>query len=125
MQANGDTHSNQGPARGSEADAAAHHAANGNREPVRKGAKAMCGNCVSEGIGRRDVLKFGAAGAVAFGLVGGWRRARAAEGAPTSLSPDEAFGALKSGNERYVNQPQLCSIDLAEQRTVVAAHQAP
>ena len=43
----------------------------------------------------------------------------------TTLSPDEALAALKSGNERYVSHPELCSIDLAAQRTAVAAHQAP
>jgi carbonic anhydrase len=39
--------------------------------------------------------------------------------------PDKALAALKSGNERYVSHPELCSIDLAKQRTAVAAHQAP
>ncbi len=41
------------------------------------------------------------------------------------LTPDEALAALKSGNERYVSHPELCSIDLAAQRNAVAAHQAP
>lgn len=84
----------------------------------------MCGNCENKGIGRRNLLKFGAAGIVALGLGGSWQ-ARAAEGPATALSPDEALAALKSGNERYVSHPQLCSIDLAEQRSAVAAHQAP
>ena len=52
-------------------------------------------------------------------------QARAAEGAATALSPDEALAALKSGNERYVRHPELCSIDLAQQRNAVAGHQAP
>jgi carbonic anhydrase len=85
----------------------------------------MCRNCENEGIGRRDLLKFGAAGVVALGLGGAPSGARAAEGAPTALSPDEALAALKSGNERYVSNPQLCSIDLAESRGAVAGHQAP
>ncbi len=84
----------------------------------------MCGNCGNSGIGRRDLLKFGAAGLVALGL-GSSGRAVAAEGAPTKLSSDEALAALKSGNERYVSNPQLCSVDLAKQRSAVAAHQAP
>lgn len=84
----------------------------------------MCGICDNSGIGRRDLLKFGAAGVVALGLC--WSgQASAAEGAPTTLSRDEALAALKSGNERYVSNPELCSIDLAKQRSVVAAHQAP
>ena len=86
----------------------------------------MCSMCKNDGIGRRDLLKFGAAGIVALGLggVSSWQ-ARAAEGAPTALSPDEALAALKSGNERYVSHPELCSIDLAQQRSAVAGHQAP
>ena len=30
----------------------------------------MCGNCENEGVGRRDLLKLGAAGIVALGLGG-------------------------------------------------------
>ncbi len=85
----------------------------------------MCSNCENEGIIRRDLLKFGAAGIVGLGLGGVPWQARAAEGAATALSPGEALAALKSGNERYVSHPELCSIDLAEQRSAVAAHQAP
>jgi len=84
----------------------------------------MCGNCEFGGIGRRDLLKFGAAGVVGLAL-GASGRAVAAEGAPTTLSPDEALAALKSGNQRYVSNPQLCSADLASSRSAVAAHQAP
>jgi carbonic anhydrase len=85
----------------------------------------MCSDCQPEGVGRRNLLKFGAAGVVAFGLGGQSRQARAADGAATVLSPDEALGALKSGNARYVSHPELCSIDLAAQRSAVATHQAP
>lgn len=85
----------------------------------------MCSNCENKGIDRRDLLKLSAAGVVALGLDGAPWQARAAEGAPTALSPDDALAALKSGNERYVTQPQLCSADLAKQRSEVASHQAP
>ena len=51
--------------------------------------------------------------------------ARAAEAAPTALSPADALAALKSGNERFVSHPELCSVDLAQSRSAVAAHQAP
>ena len=85
----------------------------------------MCSNCENEALGRRDVLKFGTAGIVALGLGVISLRAHAAEGAASSLSPSEALVALKSGNERYVSHPELCSIDLAERRSAVAAHQAP
>ena len=84
----------------------------------------MCETCRSRGPGRRDILKYGAAAVVALGF-GASRRAKAAEGAPTALSPDEALAALKSGNARYVSDPQLCSVDLAAKRSAVAGHQAP
>ena len=85
----------------------------------------MCGICESERVGRRNLLKLGAAGMLALGLGGVVRQARAAEGAASALSPDEALAKLKAGNERYVSHPKLCSINLAEQRKSVAAHQAP
>jgi carbonic anhydrase len=85
----------------------------------------MRDNCETEGNGRRDLLRLGVAGIVALGLSGTSRQARAAEGAATTLSPDEALAKLRSGNQRYVSHPELCSIDLAEQRRVVAAHQSP
>jgi carbonic anhydrase len=87
--------------------------------------KQMCTNSEGERIGRRDLLKFGAAGLVAIGLGGAPWSARAAEGAATTLTPDEALAALKFGNERYVSHPELCSLDLTAQRSAVAAHQAP
>jgi carbonic anhydrase len=85
----------------------------------------MCANCKNEGIGRRDLIRLGAAGVVALGLGGVSARARAAEAAPTALSPADALAALKSGNERFVSHPELCSVDLAQSRSAVAGHQAP
>lgn len=85
----------------------------------------MCVICAKEGIGRRDFMKLGAAGAIALGVGGAPPAARAAEGAPTALSPDEALAQLKEGNERYVKHPELCSVDLAASRAAVAGHQAP
>ena len=70
-------------------------------------------------------MKFGAAGAIALGIGGASPAARAAEGVPTALPPDEALATLKAGNERYVSHPELCSVDLAASRAAVAAHQAP
>jgi carbonic anhydrase len=85
----------------------------------------MCVNCREGRIGRRDFMRLGAAGAVALGLGGALPPARAAEGAPTALSPDEALAQLKAGNERFVSSPELCSVNLAESRAAVAGHQAP
>jgi len=85
----------------------------------------MCRFCESNAAGRRQFLKFAAGGLAAITLAGAMGEARAAEGAPTTLSPDEALAQLKSGNERYVRQPELCSVDLAQKRESVAGHQAP
>lgn len=85
----------------------------------------MCSICENERIGRRNLLKFGAAGIVAFGFDGVLPQARAAEGAAGTLSPDGALAKLKAGNQRYASHPKLCSLNLAEQRKSVATHQAP
>ena len=85
----------------------------------------MCINCESDGIGRRDLMKFGAAAAIALAAGGASPAARAAEGAPKALSPADALAELKSGNERFVSHPELCSVDLAQSRSAVAGGQAP
>jgi carbonic anhydrase len=85
----------------------------------------MCINCENGGIGRRDLMKFGAAAAIMLAAGGASPAARAAEGAPTSLSPEEALAKLKEGNASFVSHPELCSVDLAESRGAVAGHQAP
>jgi carbonic anhydrase len=85
----------------------------------------MCVDCENRAIGRRDFMRLGAAGAVALGLGGMSGRARAAEGAPTGLPPEDALAQLKAGNERFVSHPELCSVNLAESRSAVAGHQAP
>ncbi len=85
----------------------------------------MCINCESDRIGRRDLMKFGAAAAIALAAGGASPVARAAEAASGALSPTDALAALKSGNERFVNHPELCSVDLAQSRSAVAGGQAP
>jgi carbonic anhydrase len=85
----------------------------------------MCSNCENKVIHRRDLLKFGTAGIAALGLGGVSSLASAAEGTVRALSPNEALAALKSGNKRYVSHPELCSIDLAAQRSAVLTRQAP
>ncbi len=83
----------------------------------------MCDACGTGVIGRRDVLKFGAAaGLIAMGFGSGAGPARAAEG---PLSPDEALAKLKEGNAKYVAHPELCTLDIAAQRASVAGGQAP
>ncbi len=85
----------------------------------------MCQTCDHKSLIRRDFVKFAAASLAGVAFAGTINRAQAAEGAPTSLSPDEALAALKQGNARFVNQPELCSIDLARQRAAVTGGQAP
>lgn len=69
----------------------------------------MCRNCAGEGVGRRDFLKLGATGLAAVAVAGVSGPAGAAGGQAATLTPDEALAALKSGNERYVGNPELCS----------------
>jgi carbonic anhydrase len=72
------------------------------------------------------VLKLVAgAGLAGLGLATGLRSARAADGTATTLTSDEALAALKSGNTKFVNDPQLCTMELAKQRGAVSEHQAP
>jgi carbonic anhydrase len=85
----------------------------------------MCSKCERESIGRRDVLKLGAAAMIALSVSVALQQAHAAESAASSLSPDEALDNLNSGNARYLKDPKLCAINLEEQRQSVAAHQAP
>ena len=59
----------------------------------------MCVNCGSAGIGRRDFMKFGAAGAIALGMGGVSPAARAAEGAPTFGPVSQASFLLRLGLE--------------------------
>ena len=82
----------------------------------------MCINCVSSN--RRDLFKLGAAGLIALGLGAGSARA-ASEGMPTSLTPDDALAALKTGNARFMSEPQVCTAELQAIRKEVAPHQAP
>jgi carbonic anhydrase len=85
----------------------------------------MCSICRNEPVDRRKFVRFGAASIVALGLNGRSWQARAADGAATALSPGEALAELQAGNQRYVSHPELCNIELAEQRSAVAPHQAP
>jgi carbonic anhydrase len=43
----------------------------------------------------------------------------------TSVTADEAIERLKSGNEKYVSAPQVCEVDLSNQREQVVKAQTP
>jgi len=79
--------------------------------------------CVAGGLDRRRFLSLGAAGMLSLGF--GAQRVLAAAGPATSLTPDAALAALKTGNERYLNDPQVCQAELDARRQEVAPHQAP
>jgi carbonic anhydrase len=56
--------------------------------------------------------------------IGAWP-ARAADGMPSVLTPDQALAALQEGNRKFVSSPEACTADLALRRAEVASHQAP
>lgn len=84
----------------------------------------MCRICDRDGlVGRRALLGLGLAGMAAAFVPG---RARAGiGGVATTLTADEALEKLKSGNARYLDQPDLCLRDVSAGRAAVAESQAP
>lgn len=83
----------------------------------------MCINC--ETLARRDMLKLLAVGIATAGVSTLAAPAVAASADATPLTPDEALAELKAGNQRFVDDPQLCTLKLAEQRQGLVGHQAP
>ena len=57
--------------------------------------------------------------------VAGIQRAHAADGPKTDLTPDQALEKLRAGNQRYVNDPEVCTSELAQRRGETAGNQAP
>ncbi|MFO1088428.1 MAG: carbonic anhydrase [Hyphomicrobiales bacterium] len=84
----------------------------------------MCNAC-SDAVDRRRLLTLAAAGAAAAMVGTGAPRSFAADGPATTLTADEALAKLKDGNGKYVADPQLCTLNLTQQRTDVSGHQAP
>lgn len=84
----------------------------------------MCSICDERLSSRRGFLSVAAYGALT-GFALSTSSAFAAGGAATALSADEALAKLKSGNEKYVNSPELCAVHLGAQREHVAKSQAP
>ena len=74
---------------------------------------------------RRGLLTAGAA-SLAVALAG--QRALAVDASfvdAPERTPEHALADLKKGNARFVSEPQLCELDLINQRISVAGHQAP
>ena len=86
----------------------------------------MCYICSRQTMGRRQFLAFAglglAAGSTLFGIA---QAAAAAHGPTTSVTAEQALANLKSGNDKYVTAPDVCSADLAKRRTGVANSQTP
>src|SRR5580700_9565312 len=82
----------------------------------------MCVECDKFALNRRRFLSLSAAGIAATSLA---RPAFAQAIARTTVTADEAFARRKAGNEKFVNAPQLCAVDLLKQRESVAKAQAP
>src|SRR6516225_8462640 len=83
----------------------------------------MCVKCHDFAPNRRRFIVLSAAGFAVTGLFGGGPAF--AEGPTTTVTADEAIARLKAGNEKYVNGPQLCEVDLASHREQVARAQTP
>jgi carbonic anhydrase len=75
-------------------------------------------------IDRRGLLACGGASLVAA-MAGTGARAEAPAPGEAARSPQHALQGLMEGNARFVSQPQVCEIDLAQQRAKVAGSQAP
>jgi carbonic anhydrase len=63
------------------------------------------------------------AGVAAAALIG--TRGAFAAGAATTVTTDEALAQLKTGNQKYVSAPEICTADLSAQRELIAKAQAP
>jgi carbonic anhydrase len=75
-------------------------------------------------IDRRSLLAVGA-GSIAAAIMAGQARAKPVAPNEAVRSPDHALENLVEGNKRFASEPQLCEVDLAEQRAHVASAQAP
>ena len=83
----------------------------------------MCRECHKSALDRRRFLSLSAASITATTLFDA--RYAFAANVTTSVTADEALAKLKAGNEKYVGAPQLCAVDLSNQREHVARAQTP
>jgi len=76
-------------------------------------------------LDRRGLLAVGAA-ALTAAVAGRSTLAAAAPAVDVTVrTPEHALVDLKNGNERFMSQPQLCELDLINQRKSLTGHQAP
>jgi carbonic anhydrase len=74
---------------------------------------------------RRKFLSSAAGGIAAATFLGGSAVPSRAFAAATQITADEALGKLKAGNAKFVNAPEQCISNLAQQRAALAAGQSP
>jgi carbonic anhydrase len=72
---------------------------------------------------RRQFLSLSSASVATVAAVGTYPAL--ASNDTTSVTADEAIERLKSGNAKYVSVPQLCEVDLSNQRERVVKAQTP
>ena len=85
----------------------------------------MCDICERRLIGRRTFLSVAGFGLAAGAMVTATGHAWAAGGPTTTVTADQALAKLRSGNDKYVQAPEVCSADLANRRNHVAKSQTP
>jgi carbonic anhydrase len=85
----------------------------------------MCNVCQQRIIGRRNFLAMMGFGLAAGSVLLAPRLAVAAGGPTTSVTADQALANLKSGNEKFIKAPEVCSADLAKSRMALANSQTP
>jgi carbonic anhydrase len=85
----------------------------------------MCDICQQRTIGRRNFLTMMGFGLAAGSVLLAPRFADAAGGPTTSVTADQALANLKSGNEKFIKAPEVCSADLAKSRMALANSQTP
>jgi carbonic anhydrase len=83
----------------------------------------MCLACHGYTSNRRQFLCLAAASLAASALFD--EPSAFATGATTGVTADEAIARLKAANEKYVNAPELCALNLSKQREQVAGAQTP
>jgi len=83
----------------------------------------MCFTCDGFTLDRRRVLSLATTSFAATILL--CQSSAFTTGATTNITADEAIARLKAANEKYLNAPELCEINLSKQREQVAQAQTP
>lgn len=85
----------------------------------------MCDICHRQAIARRKFLALSGFGVSMTAALIATGATWAAGGPTTSVTANQALAKLMSGNEKYINAPEVCSADLATSRARVTLSQTP